>query len=217
VAQGQIAYFLQTIESIAKHYGFNKNARWKDLDPTVQEVFLRGSGTTEIKFRYDEGGRVYQVERPFEGVIPNMERRYRETDSNWIREEFEAYQNNRSCGTCGGYRLRAEALAIKIGPAHVGQVVQMSIKEAYDWCLTVPDSLSKQKNEIAVAILKEIRERLGFLNNVGLDYLTLARNSGTLSGGESQRIRLASQIGSGVAGRALCAGRTQHRAAPARQ
>ncbi|MDA1154226.1 MAG: excinuclease ABC subunit UvrA, partial [Proteobacteria bacterium] len=198
--KGKSPYFLQTIESIAKHYGFNKNARWKDLDPKVQEVFLRGSGTDEIKFRYDEGGRVYQVERPFEGVIPNMERRYRETDSNWIREEFEAYQNNRSCGTCGGYRLRAEALAIKIGPAHVGQVVQMSIKEAYDWCLTVPDSLSKQKNEIAVAILKEIRERLGFLNNVGLDYLTLARNSGTLSGGESQRIRLASQIGSGLQG-----------------
>ena len=198
--KGKSPYFLQTIESIAKHYGFNKNARWKDLDPKVQEVFLRGSGTDEIKFRYDEGGRVYQVERPFEGVIPNMERRYRETDSNWIREEFEAYQNNRSCGTCGGYRLRAEALAIKIGPAHVGQVVQMSIKEAYDWCLTVPDSLSKQKNEIAVAILKEIRERLGFLNNVGLDYLTLVRNSGTLSGGESQRIRLASQIGSGLQG-----------------
>ena len=198
--KGKSPYFLQTIESIAKHYGFNKNARWKDLDPKVQEVFLRGSGTDEIKFRYDEGGRIYQVERPFEGVIPNMERRYRETDSNWIREEFEAYQNNRSCGTCGGYRLRAEALAIKIGPAHVGQVVQMSIKEAYDWCVTVPDSLSKQKNEIAVAILKEIRERLGFLNNVGLDYLTLARNSGTLSGGESQRIRLASQIGSGLQG-----------------
>jgi excinuclease ABC subunit A len=198
--KGKSPYFLQTIEAIAKHYGFNKNARWKDLDPKVQEVFLRGSGTEEIKFRYDEGGRVYQVERAFEGVIPNMERRYRETDSNWIREEFEAYQNNRNCGTCGGYRLRAEALAVKIGGMHVGQVVQMSIKEAYDWCLSVPDSLSKQKNEIAVAILKEIRERLGFLNNVGLEYLTLARNSGTLSGGESQRIRLASQIGSGLQG-----------------
>ena len=198
--KGKSPYFLQTIEAIAKHYGFNKNARWKDIDPKVQNVFLRGSGKEEIKFRYDEGGRVYQVERPFEGVIPNMERRYRETDSNWIREEFEAYQNNRHCGTCGGYRLRAEALAVKIGGMHVGQVVQMSIKEAYDWCLTVPDNLSKQKNEIAVAILKEIRERLGFLNNVGLDYLTLARNSGTLSGGESQRIRLASQIGSGLQG-----------------
>jgi excinuclease ABC subunit A len=198
--KGKSPYFLQTIEAIAKHYGFNKNARWKDLDPKVQQVFLRGSGKEEIKFRYDEGGRVYQVQRAFEGVIPNMERRYRETDSNWIREEFEAYQNNRACGTCGGYRLRAEALAVKIAGLHVGQVVQMSIKEAYDWCLTVPDSLSNQKNEIAKAILKEIRERLGFLNNVGLEYLTLARNAGTLSGGESQRIRLASQIGSGLQG-----------------
>ncbi|MEL6684615.1 MAG: excinuclease ABC subunit UvrA [Pseudomonadota bacterium] len=198
--KGKSPYFLQTIEAIAKHYGFNKNARWKDLDPKVQQVFLYGSGKEEIKFRYDEGGRVYQVERAFEGVIPNMERRYRETDSNWIREEFENYQNNRKCGACGGYRLREEALAVKIGGLHVGQVVEMSIKEAYDWCQAVPDSLSKQKNEIAAAILKEIRERLGFLNNVGLEYLTLSRNSGTLSGGESQRIRLASQIGSGLQG-----------------
>ncbi|MFT6074717.1 MAG: excinuclease ABC subunit A [Yoonia sp.] len=198
--KGKSPYFLQTIEAIAKHYGFNKNARWKDLDPKVQEVFLRGSGKEEIKFRYDEGGRVYQVERAFEGVIPNMERRYRETDSNWIREEFENFQNNRHCATCGGYRLREEALAVKIGGLHVGQVVQMSIKEAYDWCTEVPKSLSKQKNEIAAAILKEIRARVGFLNNVGLEYLTLSRNSGTLSGGESQRIRLASQIGSGLQG-----------------
>jgi len=198
--KGKSPYFLQTIEAIAKHYGFNKNARWKDLDPKVQEVFLRGSGKEEIKFRYDEGGRVYQVERAFEGVIPNMERRYRETDSNWIREEFENFQNNRHCATCGGYRLREEALAVKIGGLHVGQVVQMSIKEAFDWCTEVPGSLSKQKNEIAAAILKEIRERVGFLNNVGLEYLTLSRNSGTLSGGESQRIRLASQIGSGLQG-----------------
>jgi len=198
--KGKSPYFLQTIEAIAKHYGFNKNARWKDLDPKVQEVFLRGSGKEEIKFRYDEGGRVYQVERAFEGVIPNMERRYRETDSNWIREEFENYQNNRNCGTCGGFRLREEALAVKIGGLHVGQVVKMSIKEAFDWCQDVPSALSKQKNEIAVAILKEVRERLGFLNNVGLEYLTLSRNSGTLSGGESQRIRLASQIGSGLQG-----------------
>jgi excinuclease ABC subunit A len=198
--KGKSPYFLQTIEAIAKHYDFNKNARWKDLDPKHQEVFLRGSGKEEIKFRYDEGGRVYQVSRPFEGVIPNMERRYRETDSNWIREEFEGFQNNRPCGTCHGFRLREEALAIKIGGLHVGHVVQMSIAEAYDWCLAVPDQLSKQKNEIANAILKEIRERLGFLNNVGLNYLTMARNAGTLSGGESQRIRLASQIGSGLQG-----------------
>jgi excinuclease ABC subunit A len=206
--KGKSPYFKQTIEAIAKHYEFNQNTKWKDLDPKVQQVFLYGSGKEEIKFRYDEGGRVYEVTRVFEGVIPNMERRYRETDSNWIREEFERYQNNRHCGTCGGYRLRAEALAVKIGPSdgpadqllHAGQVVQMSIREAFDWCNTVPEHLTVQKNEIAKAILKEIRERLGFLNNVGLEYLTLARSSGTLSGGESQRIRLASQIGSGLTG-----------------
>ena len=202
--KGKSPYFLQTIEAIAKHYDFDKKARWKDLPAHVQQVFLYGSGDEEIDFRYDEGGRVYQVSRTFEGVIPNMERRYRETDSNWIREEFEQYQNNRHCGTCNGYRLKEEALAVKIGSKdnllHIGQVVEMSIREAYDWCQTVPDNLTNQKNEIARAILKEIRERLGFLNNVGLEYLTLSRNSGTLSGGESQRIRLASQIGSGLTG-----------------
>jgi excinuclease ABC subunit A len=206
--KGKSPYFLQTIEAIAKHYAFDRNTPWKDLPEDVRQVFLYGSGEQEIKFRFDEGGRVYEVTRPFEGVIPNMERRYRETDSNWVREEFERYQNNRPCGACEGYRLRDEALAVKIGPAgggqdklvHVGQVVQMSIREALDWCQTVPDHLTAQKNEIARAILKEIRERLGFLNNVGLEYLTLSRNAGTLSGGESQRIRLASQIGSGLTG-----------------
>ena len=198
--KGKSPYFLQTIESISKHYKFDRSIKWKDLPEEVQKVFLYGSGAEEILFRYDEGGRVYQVTRTFEGVIPNMERRYRETDSNWIREEFERYQNNRSCGKCGGYRLRAEALAVKIAGLHAGQVVQMSIKEAFDWCQSVPIQLGKQKLAIAGPILKEIRERLGFLNNVGLEYLTLARNSGTLSGGESQRIRLASQIGSGLQG-----------------
>ncbi|MGH1412149.1 MAG: excinuclease ABC subunit UvrA [Pelagimonas sp.] len=198
--KGKSPYFLQTIDAIAKHYEFDKKSRWKDLPAHVQQVFLYGSGDEEIQFRYDEGGRVYEVKRVFEGVIPNMERRYRETDSNWIREEFERYQNNRPCGSCGGFRLRPEALAVKIADLHVGQVVEMSIKEAFHWCNTVPDTLTPQKNEIARAILKEIRERLGFLNNVGLEYLTLSRNSGTLSGGESQRIRLASQIGSGLTG-----------------
>ena len=198
--KGKSPYFLQTIESISKHYKFDRSIKWKDLPEEVQKVFLYGSGAEEILFRYDEGGRVYQVTRTFEGVIPNMERRYRETDSNWIREEFERYQNNRSCGKCGGYRLRAEALAVKIAGLHAGQVVQKSIKEAFDWCQSVPTQLGKQKLAIAGPILKEIRERLGFLNNVGLEYLTLARNSGTLSGGESQRIRLASQIGSGLQG-----------------
>ncbi|WP_121024843.1 excinuclease ABC subunit UvrA [Litoreibacter meonggei] len=198
--KGKSPYFLQTIEAIAAHYEFDKNTPWKNLDAHVKQVFLYGSGDEEIPFRYDEGGRVYQVTRSFEGVIPNMERRYRETDSNWIREEFERYQNNRKCGVCDGYRLRPEALAVKIDGLHAGQVVQMSIKEAFDWCENVPATLTKQKNEIAKAILKEIRERLGFLNNVGLEYLTLSRNAGTLSGGESQRIRLASQIGSGLTG-----------------
>ena len=198
--KGKSPYFTQTINSIAKHYEFDRNSPWKDLPEHVKQVFLHGSGEEEINFRYDEGGRVYQVSRVFEGVIPNMERRYRETDSSWVREEFERYQNNRPCGACGGYRLRAEALAVRIAGLHVGQVVQMSIREALEWCGTVPDHLGKQKNEIARAILKEIRERLGFLNNVGLDYLTLSRNAGTLSGGESQRIRLASQIGSGLTG-----------------
>lgn len=198
--KGKSPYFLQTIEALASHYGFDKKARWKDLPEKAKQVFLRGSGDEEILFRYDEGGRVYQVTRVFEGVIPNMERRYRETDSSWVREEFEQYQNNRRCGACGGYRLRPEALAVKVAGLHVGHVVEKSIREAYDWIQTVPDHLTNQKNEIARAILKEIRERLGFLNNVGLEYLSLSRAAGTLSGGESQRIRLASQIGSGLQG-----------------
>ena len=198
--KGKSPYFMQTIEAITKHYGVDRNARWRDLPEQVQQVFLYGSGDEQIRFRYDEGGRVYEVSRAFEGVIPNMARRYRETDSAWVREEFERYQNNRPCGACGGYRLRAEALAVRIGARHVGHVTEMSIREAHAWCQSVPEQLSAQNNEIARAILKEIRERLGFLVNVGLDYLTLSRNAGTLSGGESQRIRLASQIGSGLTG-----------------
>ena len=199
-AKSKSPYFLQTIDAIAKHYGFDKKLKWKDLPDAVQQIFLHGSGDAEIPFRYDEGGRIYQVSRVFEGVIPNMARRYRETDSAWVREDFERFQNNRPCGACGGFRLKPEALAVKIGGLHVGQVVAMSIAEAHAWIATVPAALSAQSNEIAKLILKEIRERLGFLVNVGLNYLTLARNAGTLSGGESQRIRLASQIGSGLTG-----------------
>ncbi len=198
--KGKSPYFTQTIEAISKHYGVSMNVTWKDLPAAVKKVFLHGSGDQEIKFRYDDGGRVYQVTRGFEGVIPNMQRRYRETDSSWVREEFENYQNNQPCGSCNGFRLRPEALAVKIAKLHVGELVQMSIRDALSWCESVPEHLSDQKNQIAAAILKEIRERLGFLNNVGLEYLTLSRNAGTLSGGESQRIRLASQIGSGLTG-----------------
>ncbi len=199
-AKGQSPYYRQTIEALGKHYGFKSSAKWKDLPEAAKAAILYGSQGDKIRFRYDEGGRVYEIERPFEGVLPNLERRYRESDSTWLREEFERYQNNRPCGACGGYRLKPEALAVKIGGMHVGQVVQMSIRQALDWIEAAPGHLSQQKNAIARAILKEIRERLGFLVNVGLDYLTLARNAGTLSGGESQRIRLASQIGSGLTG-----------------
>ena len=193
-------WYRQTLEAIGREYGFKVSARWADLSAEAREVLLRGSGDRKIRFRYDDGGRVYEVERPFAGVLPNLERRYRETESNMMREVFEAYQNNRPCGACGGFRLKPQALAVKIAGLHIGQVTQMSIREAAGWAETVFPTLSPQRQAIAGAILKEIRERLGFLVNVGLDYLTLARASGTLSGGESQRIRLASQIGSGLTG-----------------
>ncbi|MEM7498751.1 MAG: excinuclease ABC subunit UvrA [Pseudomonadota bacterium] len=192
--------FRQTLEALANHYDFSASKPWRMLPAHVKQLMLHGSGDEKIKFRFDDGGRVYTVNRVFEGVLPNMERRWRETDSAWVREEFERYQGSRACGTCGGHRLRAEALAVKIGGRHVGEVTQLSIREARDWVLEAPDHLSTQKNQIATAILKEIRERLGFLVDVGLDYLTLGRGAGTLSGGESQRIRLASQIGSGLTG-----------------
>ena len=198
--KGKSPYFLQTIEALANHYNFDFNAKWKNITKAVQQVFLYGSGEEEILFRYDEGGRVYQVKRTFEGIIPNMERRYKETDSSWIREEFESYQNKRPCETCEGYRLNLQARSVKINDLHIGEIVEMSIKDALEWFSKVKASLSSQKQEIATTILKEIVERLGFLNNVGLEYLTLSRSSGTLSGGESQRIRLASQIGSGLTG-----------------
>lgn len=193
-------YFRQTIDALAKHYGFSPRVAWRKLPDFARQVMLHGTGEEEIRFRYDEGGRVYEVKRPFEGVIPNMERRYRETDSNWVREEFERYQNNRPCHACGGYRLKEQALAVRIADRHIGHVTETAIRDALAWIESVPPTLRKQKLEIAGPILKEIRERLGFLVNVGLDYLTLARNAGTLSGGESQRIRLASQIGSGLTG-----------------
>ncbi|MEM1343980.1 MAG: excinuclease ABC subunit UvrA, partial [Pseudomonadota bacterium] len=199
-AKSKTPHFRQTIEAIGKHYGFSVSKAWDKLPKYAQQVMLYGSGEDKISFRFDDNGRVYKTERVFEGVIPNMERRWRETDSSWVRDEFERYQANRPCAACGGYRLREEALAVKIGGRHIGQVTEMSIRDAFAWAETVEADLSPQKREISAAILKEIRERLGFLVNVGLEYLTLARAAGTLSGGESQRIRLASQIGSGLTG-----------------
>ncbi len=193
-------YYTQTLQALAKQYKFSMTAPWSQLPEEAQNVILYGSGEEAVTFAYDDGMRSYKTKKPFEGVIPNLERRWRETDSAWAREEIERYQGITNCEDCGGYRLKPEALAVKIAKRHIGEVTQMSIREADAWYRDLGEQLSAKHNEIAGRVLKEIRERLHFLNNVGLDYLTLSRNSGTLSGGESQRIRLASQIGSGLTG-----------------
>ena len=193
-------YYTQTLESLAAHYGFSMSAPWHDLSADAQKAILYGSNKEPIKFTYDDGARSFKTTKPFEGVVGNLERRYRETDSAWMREEIEKFQSKTDCDACGGYRLKAEALAVKIAGRHVGEVVEMSILDADKWFGDLDKHLNSKQAEIASRILKEIRERLKFLNDVGLDYLTLSRNSGTLSGGESQRIRLASQIGSGLTG-----------------
>ncbi len=193
-------YYTQTLESIAKHYGFKMSSKWNDLPSQTQQVILHGSGDEVIVFTYDDGMRSYQNKKPFEGVIPNLERRYRETDSSWAREEIEKFQSVTNCDVCDGYRLKPEALAVKIADKHAGEVARMSIRAADTWFQNLDKQLNAKQRKIAERVLKEIRERLRFLNDVGLDYLTLSRNSGTLSGGESQRIRLASQIGSGLTG-----------------
>jgi excinuclease ABC subunit A len=192
-------YYAQTLESVAKHYRQPMTKPWKDLPEDFRELVLYGS-IDDVKFVYDDGVRRYSTVKPFEGVITNIERRWRETESNWVREELERYQSDQPCEACDGYRLKPQALAVKIADLHIGQVTEMSIREAHAWFDTLSSKLTKKQNEIAERILKEIRERLSFLNDVGLDYLTLARASATLSGGESQRIRLASQIGSGLTG-----------------
>ena len=193
-------YYTQTLEAIARHYGFKMSDVWNDLPKEAKQVILYGTGDEVITFEYDDGLRSYKTKKPFEGVIPNLERRYKETDSSWAREEIEKFQSVTDCDACSGYRLKPEALAVKIADLHISEVAQMSIRAAEDWFNKLEKKLSSKQRQIAVRILKEIRERLKFLNDVGLEYLTLSRNSGTLSGGESQRIRLASQIGSGLTG-----------------
>ena len=199
-SKGTSPYYLQTLEALGRHYKFSLNEPWEDLPKKAREIILHGSGEDEIKFIYDDGLRRYETKKPFEGVIPNMERRFKETDSAWIREELERFQDTSPCDVCKGYRLKPEALSVKIGGKHISEVCDQSIRHADEWFRDIDKKLNKQQTEIAARILKEIRARLKFLNNVGLDYLTLARASGTLSGGESQRIRLASQIGSGLTG-----------------
>ncbi|MGE3870602.1 MAG: excinuclease ABC subunit UvrA, partial [Pseudorhodoplanes sp.] len=199
-AKSSSPYYTQTLDALGKHYKFTLDAKLKDLGKKTQDAILYGSGEDEIKFVYDDGMRSYTTKKPFEGVITNLERRFRETESDWAREELAKYFTDIPCKACNGHRLKPEALCVKIGGLHIGEVAEMSIRRAGAWFAAIPDKLTKQQNEIAVRVLKEIRERLKFLSDVGLDYLTLARASGTLSGGESQRIRLASQIGSGLTG-----------------
>ena len=199
-AKSTSPYYSQTLEALGKVYDFKLGDKFKDLTNDARQAILRGTGEREIIFNYDDGLRSYKTTKTFEGVIPNLERRWKETESAWMREEIERFMAATPCPACGGYRLKPEALAVKIAGRHIGEVTELSIRKADLWFNELPAQLNEKQNEIAVRILKEIRERLRFLNDVGLDYLTLSRNSGTLSGGESQRIRLASQIGSGLTG-----------------
>jgi excinuclease ABC subunit A len=199
-ANSSSPYFRQTLEGIARHFGASMREPFRDLPEAVQKAILEGTGETKVKLAYDDGLRSYNIEKPFEGVIPNMRRRWRETDSAWVREELAKYQNVHPCEVCGGYRLKPEALAVKMNGLHAGEVSIMTISEAGRWFRELSGHLNEKQRTIAERILREINERLGFLNNVGLEYLSLSRASGTLSGGESQRIRLASQIGSGLTG-----------------
>ncbi len=199
-ANSSSQYYAQTLESLAKHYKVSVNTPWKNLPEKVRKAILFGSGSEPVVMQYDDGMRNYRTTKPFEGVIPNMQRRFRETDSSWVREELARYQNNSPCEVCQGRRLKPEALAVKIAGLDISQVADFSIAQAGEWFRGLDAKLTAKQRDIAQRILKEIRERLGFLESVGLEYLTLSRNSGTLSGGESQRIRLASQIGSGLTG-----------------
>jgi len=199
-ANSKSPYYAQTLDSLARHHKVSVNTAFKDLKKVVQDGILWGSGDKAVKMTYSDDDRKYSIDRPFEGVIPNMQRRFKETDSSWVRDDLGRFQSNTACETCGGMRLRPEALAVKLDGKHISEITEFSIVAARDWFAALPKALTPKQTEIASRILKEINERLSFLVDVGLEYLTLSRSSGTLSGGESQRIRLASQIGSGLTG-----------------
>ena len=199
-AKSSSPYYLQTLEALGRHYKFRLDRPWSELPEEARRAILHGSGAEEIRMAYDDGLRSYEVKKPFEGVVANLERRYRETESEWSREEIQRYMTATPCEACHGFRLKPEALAVKIDGQHIGEVSLLSVSAAIDWAKALPQKLDAKRNEIAQRILKEIIDRLTFLSDVGLEYLTLSRASGTLSGGESQRIRLASQIGSGLTG-----------------
>ena len=208
LAEGAIApwtgamspYFDQTLQSLARHYKVTTRTPWAELPQPVRDAILHGSGSTVVKMTYKDSVRAYSVEKPFEGVLKNLERRWRETDSAWVREEMSRYQADKPCAVCHGARLKPEALAVKIDRHTIAEASELSIRHALEWFRTVGETLTPQRLEIARRILREIVDRLQFLVDVGLDYLSLSRGSTTLSGGESQRIRLASQIGSGLTG-----------------
>ncbi|MEN3973284.1 excinuclease ABC subunit UvrA [Sphingomicrobium sp. XHP0235] len=193
-------YYMQVLGSLARAYDFSLEDKWADLDEAAKQVILYGTKGKPVTLRFVDGKKSYEVKKPFEGVIGNLERRMRTTESAWMREELSRYQAAHACETCGGARLKPEARAVKIAGEDISKSARRSVADAVDWFGSVSDTLTDQQREIAGPILKEINERLGFLHNVGLDYLNLDRTSGTLSGGESQRIRLASQIGSGLSG-----------------
>jgi excinuclease ABC subunit A len=199
-AKGPSPLYTQTLQALARHYGFSMDQPWRKLPKTAQDIILGGSGAQKIHFVYDDNARKYEVTKSFEGVLPNLERRWRETDSSWVREELGRYQSETPCEACGGARLKPEALAVKVGAKSIAEVSSLAIRQARDWFSGLEEQLTDKQAEIARRILKEINDRLRFLVDVGLEYLNLSRSSGTLSGGESQRIRLASQIGSGLTG-----------------
>jgi excinuclease ABC subunit A len=199
-ANSSSQYYMQALDSLARHYKFSLTTPWQDLPKKFRDVILFGSGDESVTMSFDDGVRSYKTTKPFEGVITNMDRRFRETDSSWVREELGRFQSTSPCEACEGKRLKPEALAVKIDKLDISQVTDMSIAQAGDWFGGLSKKLTAKQRDIAYRILKEINDRLGFLNSVGLEYLSLSRASATLSGGESQRIRLASQIGSGLTG-----------------
>lgn len=190
----------QTLESLAQHYNFSVYKPYNELPEDVKDVILYGSGEEKIKFQYYDGFRKSSISQPFEGVIPSLEKRIAKTESEFIREELRHFQSRRDCEECGGHRLKKESLCVKIGGKHIGEVTRMTVSQALDWFANLNNVLSSRHQLIAERALKEVQRRIGFLHDVGLHYVTLNRESGTLSGGESQRIRLASQIGSGLSG-----------------
>ncbi|MGH7084315.1 MAG: excinuclease ABC subunit UvrA, partial [Acetobacteraceae bacterium] len=193
-------WYDQTLAGLARHLKISTRTAWRDLPDKIREAILFGTGEDVVNFTYKDGVKSYTLKKPFEGVIRNLERRLTETDSAWVREELSRYQAEKPCAVCHGARLRPEALAVKVGGRNIAEASDLSIRAAHAWFAEVIQTLTPQRAEIARRILREIVERLQFLVDVGLDYLTLARSSATLSGGESQRIRLASQIGSGLTG-----------------